>query len=98
MDGKIFGATVARVLGDPTGDYEITFTDPLPDDDYIIQLTVLDCDGNCPPPGGGNLDDPGISYYDQGTDFFRVNIGDSDNGGTPKVDIDQEFMFVVFDF
>ena len=92
---KIYGATVTRLS---TGDYEVTFDTALTSDDYVIQLTLLDCGGNCPPAGGPNYDDPGITYYQQTASSFRVNIGDSDNGTNPKVDIDQQFMFTVMDY
>ncbi|WP_394975692.1 hypothetical protein, partial [uncultured Croceitalea sp.] len=92
---SIYNATVARVTADTEGDYQITFTNALANTNYIIQLTILDCGGNCPPSGGSNYDDPGISYYDQQTTGFKVNIGDSDNGTTAKDDIDLEFMFTV---
>jgi len=92
---SIYNATVARVTADTEGDYQITFSNALANTNYIIQLTILDCGGNCPPSGGSNYDDPGISYYDQQTTGFKVNIGDSDNGTTAKDDIDLEFMFTV---
>ena len=92
---KIYGATVTRLS---TGDYEVTFDTALTSDNYVIQLTLLDCGGNCPPAGGPNYDDPGITYYQQTASSFRVNIGDSDNGSNPKVDIDQQFMFTVMDY
>ncbi|ARN71017.1 hypothetical protein BST91_04815 [Nonlabens tegetincola] len=77
-----------------TGDYRINFTTPITTG-YVIQLTVLDCNGNCPPAGGSNYDDPGISYYGNDANGFNVNIGDSDNGASPKVDIDLDFMFTI---
>uniref|UniRef100_UPI0019D52E9E beta strand repeat-containing protein n=1 Tax=Croceivirga lutea TaxID=1775167 RepID=UPI0019D52E9E len=102
--GKILGdGTIASSYGINTttsgraneGDYNINFSNALGNTNYIIQLTVLDCGGNCPPAGGSNYDDPGISYYGQTGAGFNVNIGDSDNGATPKDDIDLEFMFTV---
>ncbi|WP_438422355.1 hypothetical protein [Aquimarina macrocephali] len=92
---KILNATVSRIN---EGDYQITFTSPMPDDDYIIQLAIVDCGGDCPGNTGANYDDPGITYYSQTTAGFRVNIGDSDNGTNQKDDIDLEFMFTVLDF
>ncbi len=91
----IFGATTTRVSGDTTGDYQITFNNPIASSNYVVQLTVMDCSGNCPPAGGPNYDDPGISYYDIQPTGFKVNVGDSDNGSNGKVDIDHEFMFTV---
>ncbi|RNC87497.1 MAG: hypothetical protein ED555_14300, partial [Allomuricauda sp.] len=88
----IYQATVSRIN---EGDYQITFTTALPNANYIIQLSTLDCGGDCPGNTGANYDDPGISYYNQTTTGFRVNIGDSDNGTTQKDDIDLEFMFTV---
>ncbi|PQJ19718.1 hypothetical protein [Tenacibaculum sp. SG-28] len=88
-------ATVTRI---DEGDYEITFTNAMDDMNYIIQLTVKDCGGNCPGNSNSNYDDPGITYYDQTETGFKVNIGDSDNGTNQKDDIDLEFMFTVIDF
>ncbi len=80
---------------DTAGDYQITFSTPLPNNDYIIQLTIPDCPNGCV-GGSGSNDDPGITYYDQQTTGFKVNIGDNDNGGTTRDDYDSEFMFTVF--
>jgi hypothetical protein len=77
------------------GDYQITFSTALPNANYIIQLSTIDCGGDCPGNTSANYDDPGITYYNQTTTGFRVNIGDSDNGTTQKDDIDLEFMFTV---
>ena len=62
---------------------------------YVIQLTLLDCGGDCPGNTTTRYDDPGITYYDQTVNGFKVNTGDSDNGGSPKDDIDIEFMFTT---
>ena len=70
----------------------------MPDPHYVIQLSIRDCNGDCPGNTGANFDDPGITYYNQATTGFRVNIGDSDNGSNQKDDIDLEFMITVFDF
>jgi len=85
---KIKGATVTRLS---QGNYQVTFDTPMPDADYIIQLTLPDRQGV------GN-DDPGITYYDQQTTGFKVNIGDNDNGKGDRNDYDSEFMFTIFDF
>ncbi|MGJ8685720.1 MAG: beta strand repeat-containing protein, partial [Nonlabens sp.] len=90
-----FGVNTATTTRLNEGDYRINFTTALPNANYIIQLTILDCDGNCPPAGGSNYDDPGITYYGQDVNGFNVNIGDNDNGASPKIDIDLEFMFTV---
>ena len=89
---SIYQATVTRLN---EGDYEVTFGTALSNANYIIQLSTLDCGGDCPGNGTTNYDDPGITYYSQSATGFRVNIGDSDNGGTQKDDIDLEFMFTV---
>ena len=89
---SIYQATVARIN---EGDYQITFDTALSNANYIIQLATIDCNGDCPGNTTGNYDDPGITYYDQQTTGFKVNIGDSDNGTTAKDDIDLEFMYVV---
>jgi hypothetical protein len=84
---KVYGATVSRIN---QGDYQITFTQARPDANYIIQLSL-------PSLNTGN-DDPGITYYDQQTSGFKVNIGDNDNGGTASADVNSQFMFTVIDF
>ena len=89
---SIYQATVTRL---DEGDYEVTFTTPLANSNYIIQVSTLDCGGDCPGNGGSDYDDPGITYYSQSATGFRVNIGDSDNGANQKDDIDLEFMFTV---
>ncbi|CAM1357724.1 hypothetical protein THALO_70180 [Tenacibaculum halocynthiae] len=88
-------ATITRIN---EGDYQVTFTTAMSDANYIIQLAIKDCGGNCPGNSNTNYDDPGITYYNQTASGFRVNIGDSDNGGNQKDDIDLEFMFSVIDF
>ncbi|MDT0606897.1 hypothetical protein, partial [Croceitalea rosinachiae] len=92
---SIYGATVARVTADTEGDYQVTFSTALANANYIIQVATLDCGGDCPGNTGADYDDPGITYYDQQTTGFKINIGDSDNGSTQKDDIDLEFMFIV---
>jgi hypothetical protein len=84
---KVYGATVSQIN---QGDYQITFTQARPDANYIIQLSL-------PSLNTGN-DDPGITYYDQQTSGFKVNIGDNDNGGTASADVNSQFMFTVIDF
>jgi hypothetical protein len=88
----IYQATVSRIN---EGDYQITFTTALANANYIIQLATIDCNGDCPGNTSSNYDDPGITYYDQQTTGFKINIGDSDNGTTAKDDIDLEFMYTV---
>ncbi|WP_378185440.1 beta strand repeat-containing protein [Aquimarina sp. W85] len=102
--GKVLGTGVAAKIRNATvsrineGDYQITFASAMPDANYIIQLSIIDCGGDCPGNSTANYDDAGITYYDQQTTGFKVNIGDSDNGTTQKDDIDLEFMFTVLDF
>ena len=91
-NSNLYGATVTRVN---EGDYQITFDTALSNANYIIQVATIDCGGDCPGNTSQNYDDPGITYYNQATTGFRVNIGDSDNGTTQKDDIDLEFMFTV---
>jgi len=99
--GKVNGSGTAltihrsSVMRIDEGDYQITFDTALPDTEYIIQVSVLDCGGDCPGNTTENYDNPGITYYDQQPEGFKVNIGDSDNGANPKDDIDLEFMFTV---
>lgn len=99
--GKVNGSGTAltihrsSVMRIDEGDYQITFDTSLPDTEYIIQVSVLDCGGDCPGNTTENYDNPGITYYDQQPEGFKVNIGDSDNGANPKDDIDLEFMFTV---
>lgn len=91
---NIFGATVVRAN---EGDYNVTFTSAKTNANYIIMLANIDCGGACT-NGAGSNDDPGIAYYNQTTSGFSVNIGDNDNGGTNRDDIDIEWMFVVYEF
>ncbi|WP_438710088.1 hypothetical protein ACSTS3_12570 [Aquimarina muelleri] len=99
--GAIYNATVTKVTtnngtgGGTEGDYQITFTTPLPNANYVIQLTIADCGGDCPGNSTANYDDPGITYYTQTTGGFFVNIKDSDNGTVQGDDIDLDFMFTV---
>jgi len=87
----VFGATVTRLN---EGDYQITFVQPVVSD-YVIQVSVLDCGGDCPGNTSDTYDNPGITYYDQNLQGFKINIGDSDNGASAKDDIDIEFMFTT---
>ncbi len=80
-----FNATASLIN---TGDYQITFDNDLGTSSYVIQLTITDL------LGVGN-DDPNISYYDQQSDGFKVNVGDNDNGGSDRADFNSEFMFSV---
>ncbi|MEP0442893.1 hypothetical protein [Nonlabens ulvanivorans] len=80
-----FNATASLIN---TGDYQITFDNDLGTTSYVIQLTITDL------LGVGN-DDPNISYYDQQSDGFKVNVGDNDNGGSDRADFNSEFMFSV---
>jgi hypothetical protein len=91
-NSSLYQTTVTRIN---EGDYQVTFSTALANANYIIQLSILDCGGDCPGNTTANNDDPGITYYNQTAAGFRVNIGDSDNGSTPKDDIDLEFMFTV---
>lgn len=84
---KIRGATCTRIN---TGDYTITFNQPLSSNNYTIILSQLD-------RRAGN-DDPGVTYYNQTINGFSVNVGDNDNGGGARADYDGEFMFLVVDF
>ncbi|MGV6844738.1 MAG: hypothetical protein ACWA42_01260, partial [Lutibacter sp.] len=85
---KILGATVSRINA---GDYQVTFNSPMPDANYIIQLTVRDFNNL-------SRDDPGIQYINQTANGFQVHIQNNDDGGTAGTDTDFEFMFTVFDF
>ncbi|MCH2490807.1 MAG: hypothetical protein MK211_11715 [Flavobacteriales bacterium] len=87
---KINGATVAKTS---TGNYRVTFTTPRSSSNYIIQLSVLNCN-NC----GASDDSINIYYDSQNNNGFNVVIGRNDNGGTAKVALDREFMFTVIDF
>lgn len=81
-------ASVTR-LG--TGQYQITLTPALPNANYIIQLTIRDS------AGAGN-DDYDLSYSNQTTTGFIVQVGDNDNGGGNRANRDFEFMFTVLDY
>ncbi|WP_165872291.1 hypothetical protein, partial [Tenacibaculum sp. M341] len=98
--GAIYNATITKLTtnnggGGTEGDYQVTFTTALTNTNYIIQLTIPDCGGNCPGNTNANYDDPGITYYDQTVNGFKVNIKDSDNGTSQGDDIDLDFMFTV---
>ncbi len=82
---KIVGANSSR-LG--LGRYQITFSQPLQDDDYVILLSKIRFNGS-------TFDDPNITYYDQQTTGFKVEIENGDNGNLPGVKLDLEFMFKV---
>ena len=82
---NIVGATVRRIS---TGNYEITMNSPMPDSDYIIQLSLKDFND------AGN-DDPGIHYYGQNTTRFRVRIQNNDDGGGGGIETNHQFMFTV---
>jgi len=82
------GATVIRLN---VGDYQVTFSIPAADANYIINLSQIDMQGT-------GLDDPGITYYDQTATGFKVNIGDNDNGSGDRTDFDGEFMFSIITF
>ncbi|NLP56680.1 hypothetical protein [Lutibacter sp. B1] len=87
--------TITRVS---EGVYDVIFDTALSDlldDNYIIQLTVKDCEGNCPGTTSQNYDDIGITYSSQSNTGFRILIGDSDNGSNRKDPVDIEFMLTV---
>jgi len=85
---SIKNASVSRTS---TGQYSISFTNTMPDADYIIILTVID-------ENGANRDDTAARYYNQTSSGFDVRIKDNDNGGSVGTYRDFEFMFVVLDF
>ena len=85
---KILNATVHKIS---KGQYQITFTNPMSDADYIIQLAQ-------PSRNGVGYDDPGIAYYEQETTGFQVRIGDNDNSTTDRNKFDSEFMFTILDY
>ncbi|CAM1344194.1 putative bacterial Ig-like domain [Tenacibaculum amylolyticum] len=89
---------IASINRASEGVYNITFTDAMNDANYIIQLAIRDCGGNCPGNSNANYDDPGITYTNQTANGFTVIIKDSDNGTTAGDPIDLEFMFSIIDF
>jgi hypothetical protein len=90
-DGSAANIKNASVSRTNTGRYSITFTNTMPDDDYIIILTVIDQNDQY-------RDDTAARYYNQTSSGFDVRIKDNDNGGTAGTYRDFEFMFVVLDF
>ena len=84
------GYNVASVSRTSTGIYRVFFSTPMPDVNYIIQLSQIS-------RNGGGADDPGISYYNQTTTRFDVRIGDNDNGGSDRSKFNSEFMFTIID-
>lgn len=93
-NGTIYKATGATVSRLDRGHYRVNFSSAMSDSNYIVMLSIKDCGGNC--NGNASYDDPGISYYNQNVSGFNINIGDSDNGNVGKVDVDLEFMFIVY--
>lgn len=82
---KIVGATVQRT---GAGFYTVTFNQPMPNNKYIILLTVKDFDDNL-------RDDPGITYLNQTKDDFEIHIQDNDDGNGAGDDVNKQFMFTV---
>ena len=82
---KISGSSCTRIS---RGNYQITFSNPLLDNDYLIFLTKKRLNDS-------GYDDPNIAYYDQQLNGFKVEIENGDNGGNPGTRIDLEFMFRV---
>jgi hypothetical protein len=70
------------------GSYLISWNTALPDNNYIIQLSI-------PSSGGTGNDDFDISYRNQSIIGFIVEVGDNDNGGSNRDPRDSEFMFTV---
>jgi len=93
---KVSGATVSRVS---TGIFQVTFPTARTTANYVIQLSVLNCN-NCVNAGGTRIEDSiNIYYSNQTTTGFRVIIGSNDNNdSTNKVPRDLEFMFTAIDF
>lgn len=85
---KIVGANCIRTS---TGRYQITFNEPLQNKHYIILLSKKTLNGT-------TYDDPNITYYDQQTTGFRVEIENNDNGTQRGVAVNLEFMFKVEEF
>ncbi len=81
---KIVGATSVRVS---TGNYRITFDQPLLDRDYIILLTIRRFNNS--------RNDPNTTYYNQDVNGFNVEIKNNDDGNSNGSEIDLEFMFKV---
>lgn len=82
---KVVGASVTKI---GRGTYQVTFTTPMLDSDYLILLTKKRLNQN-------GYDDPNIGYYDQEPEGFKVEIENGDNGFIPGDEIDLEFMFKV---
>jgi len=83
-----YGATITK---NSTGNYTVTLANARPTANYTIQLTIVDSNGV------GN-DDFDISYSNQATGSFVVQIGDNDNGAGDRAPRDSEFMFTVIDY
>ena len=83
-----YGASVTKGT---TGNYTINLSTARSTLNYTIQLTILDSNG------AGN-DDYDISYSNQATGSFVVQVGDNDNGGSNRAPRDFEFMFTVIDY
>lgn len=81
----IQGATCSRIS---QGEYQITFASSMLNNDYLIVLSKHRYHEN-------GHDDPNITYYDQQTTGFKIEIENGDNGNDPGVSLDLEFMFKV---
>jgi hypothetical protein len=81
------------------GIFNVTFTSPMSNANYIIQLTVASCPGDdCPGYGSQKYDLPIATYTSQATTGFTVEVTDNDNGTTKGMPIDHEFMFTVITY
>jgi hypothetical protein len=89
--GTILSGSGFSVTKIGTGDYRINFNSAMSNSNYVIQLTLANQAGN-------RNDAPIITYGNQGTNNFRVFIGDSDNGESDLFRFDSEFMFTVITF
>ncbi|MEM9549506.1 MAG: hypothetical protein AAGA77_26285, partial [Bacteroidota bacterium] len=88
-----YNSTITRVQ---QGLFDISFPN-IGSDNYIIQLTVEDCGGNCPDNGNSGYDDPTIGYIAStiSPTGFRVRAGDNDNGAGNLDLADIGFMYTV---
>ena len=80
-------AISASVVRLSTGNYQITFDKPLSDSDYLILLTIKRYNNSS--------NDPNVTYYNQETTGFKVEIKNNDDGSSNGSNIKLEFMFKV---
>ena len=89
---SVYNATIIRTS---QGIFEINFINDIGTSNYIIQLSVENCNGDCPDNGSNRHDAPSIVYSNVTSTGFTVTTGDNDNGASNVALADLGFMFSV---